>query len=82
MNKPIQLVVNILFFVLLKSFLASGQINLWEGTIDDNVQGVAGLYACDLDSDIDIDVLEPVLRIIKLSGGAMMVENQLLGPKL
>lgn len=67
MNKQIQLIVNILLLVLLESSLASGQINFWEGTIDNNVHGVGGIYACDLDNDSDIDVL-----------GASLQDNQII----
>jgi hypothetical protein len=57
MSKLIRTTFNILLFFSLQTYFVSAQVDFWEGTIDNNVHGVGGIYTCDLDDDLDIDVL-------------------------
>ena len=50
-------IAQIAILILSFSFRGFAQINLTELSIDDDVHGTAGIYACDLDNDSDIDVL-------------------------
>ena len=47
---------NFLIMIMFTTF-SPAQITFTGHTIDDNFNGAAGLYACDLDSDGDNDVI-------------------------
>ncbi|MCW9095329.1 MAG: T9SS type A sorting domain-containing protein [Ignavibacteriaceae bacterium] len=67
MYNPIHFIFNVFLLVLLIFFPVLGQINFWEGTVDNNVHGVGGIFTCDLDNDMDIDIL-----------GASLQDNQII----
>jgi hypothetical protein len=46
-----------LIFSLAVPILLNGQLNLVEHIVDGNIHGTASVYACDLDSDGDLDIL-------------------------
>ena len=75
-------IAQIAILILSFSFRGFAQINLTELSIDDDVHGTAGIYACDLDNDSDIDVLGASQEDIKLSGGVTMGGYPYHGQKL
>jgi hypothetical protein len=63
-NKFFSIIISILCII---SFSSIAQINFIEHTIDNNVHGLGGITACDIDDDNDIDVL-----------GASLQDNQII----
>lgn len=57
----------IIWFIVWINVVGFAQVQFIEHTIDSNVHGTGGLYACDIDKDNDLDVL-----------GASLQDNQII----